>query len=169
MKNWRNPSDFFILSTYCHNSDFKCTLFSIGVSNICPSKPKRTKGLIFFFIGAEANLIYHTDMVEYNSYILTNLTYLKCTLFFPLGWKFCVSNVLWNWSLRLETRPELQFKRSKITPRKRHLFVPRSGSLQFFPFIFTSVTNSLSQTNLLVSWNQYLYEVCTYYLLIFLA
>ena len=64
--------------------------------------------------------------------------YLKCALFFPLGWKFCVSNVLWNWSLRLETRPELQFKRSKITPRKRHLFVPRSGSLQFFPFIFTT-------------------------------
>ena len=85
--------------------------------------------------------------------------YLKCTLFFPLGWKFCVSNVLWNWPLRLETRPELQFKRSKITPRKRHLFVPRSGSLQFFPFIFTSVTNSLSQTNLLVSWNQYVYTL----------
>ena len=93
------------------------------------------------------------------------LMYLKCALFFPLGWKFYVSNVLWNWSLRLETRPELQFKRSKITPRKHHLFVPRSGSLQFFPFIFTSVTNSLSQTNLLVSWDQYLYEVCTMYIL----
>ena len=156
MKNRRNPSDFFILSTYCHNSDFKCRYFIFyRCVQFLSFKTKKNQRPNIFFIGAEAKLIYYTDMVEYNSYILMNLMYLKCTLFFPLGWKFCVSNVLWNWSLRLETRPELQFKRSKITPRKRHLFVPRSGSLQFFPFIFTSVTNSLSQTNLLVSWNQY--------------
>ena len=126
---------------------------SIDVSNFCPSKPKRTKGLNFFFIRAEAKLIYISHRYGWIQLLYYNEAY----VYFPLGWKFFVSNVLWNWSLRLETRPELQFKRSKITPRKHHLFVPRSGLLQFFPFIFTSVTNSLSQTNHLVSWNQYLY------------
>ena len=140
VKNRRNPSEYFhFIDTVITYLDFKCTYFIFkSVSNFWPSKPNWTKGLIFF-IGAEAKLIYpwgHNDMVEYNSYILMKLIYLICALFFPLGWKFCVSNVLWNWSLRLETGPNLQFKRSQITPRKRYLFVSRSGSLYFIYFVF---------------------------------
>ena len=48
LKNMQKGAQL-VLMTYFHNFDFKCTLFSKSVPIFWPLKPKRTKGLEYFY------------------------------------------------------------------------------------------------------------------------